>query len=271
MPDGSPVLKRLLDADVLRGPVLRAVVDAARFPPGSAGLDVGCGIGLQALVLAEAVGAAGRVTGLDIDPELLAHAAGLAEGAGLAERVTFRKGDMRAIPLDDRSVDWAWSADCVGYPAGPLAPILAELTRVVRPGGSVVIVGWSSQQVLPGHPGLEARLDATGSAYEPFLAGMRPDAHFLRAAGAFAAAGLVDVSARTFIGDIRGPLAPGERTALASLLEMLWRVPSAGVSHDDVRAYRRLCSADSEDFILDVPGYYAFFTYTMFRGLVPSG
>ena len=270
MSDGSSVIRRLLEADALRRPVLRAAINAAGLPRGSAGIDVGCGIGLQARLLAEAVGADGRVTGLDIDPELVAHAAGLAADAGLAERVTFRAGDMHAIPLDDRSVDWAWSADCAGYPAGPLAPILAELTRVVRPGGSVVVVGWSSQQVLPGHPGLEARLNARCSAYEPFLAGMSPETHFLRAARAFVEAGLVEVITRTFIGDVRAPLDPPQRIALAGLLEMLWRVPSGGVSDDDVRSYQRLCSARSEDFILDVPGYYAFFTYTMFRGRVPA-
>ncbi len=154
-------------------------------------------------------------------------------------------------------------------PGRSVRPVLEELARVVRPGGTVVIVGWSSQEVLPGHAALEARLDATCSAYAPFLAGMRREAHFLRAASAFVEAGFADVAARTFVGDVRSPIRPGERAALASLLEMFGEIPATGISDEDERAFQRLCSPGSEDFILDVPGYYAFFTYTMFRGRVP--
>ncbi|RJQ29303.1 MAG: methyltransferase domain-containing protein [Peptococcaceae bacterium] len=55
----------------LRKPVLRSTIQALPFPPGSRGLDTGCGIGLQTLLLAEALGPAGHVTGLDLSPEFL--------------------------------------------------------------------------------------------------------------------------------------------------------------------------------------------------------
>ena len=71
----------------------------------------------------------------------------------------------------------------MGYPAGELVPLLKELARVVRPGDSVAILAWSSQQLLPGYPLLEARLNATCSGLTRFLKRKRPESHFLRALG----------------------------------------------------------------------------------------
>jgi SAM-dependent methyltransferase len=240
------------------------------LPHGSHGLDAGCGIGLQAFLLAEAIGAEGRVTGMDIMPELLAHAEDLAAKAGLSERVIFRTGDVSCLPFEEDCFDWAWSADCIGYPAGELAPLLQELMRVVRPGGRVILLGWSSQQLLPGYPLLEARLNATCSGYIPFLKEKSPEVNFLRAHSGFRSVGLEQITIQTLVGDVRAPLHSGERTALTSLFQMLWGTPQPEVSMQDWAEYQRLCTPNSPDFIPDIPDYYAFFTYTIFRGKVPK-
>ena len=70
------------------------------------------------------------------------------------------------------------------------------------------------------------------------------------------------------MGDVQAPLGGGERTALLSLLEMLWTEPASGAAAE-WREYQQLCTPGSPDFILDQPGYYAFITYSMFRGKVP--
>ena len=67
----------------LREPVLRSAIQALQFPSGSRGLDAGCGIGLQTLLLAEAVGPAGHITGLDLSPEFLDHAEEMVEESWL--------------------------------------------------------------------------------------------------------------------------------------------------------------------------------------------
>ncbi len=126
-----------------------------------------------------------------------------------------------------RSFDWVWSADCAGYPAGDLLPVLKEMMRVVKPEGSVNILGWTSQQVLPGYPLLEARLNAAYSSYLPYLTGKDPRQHFLRALDAFQDAGLENVRAQTFVGEAQAPLKPEQRAALASLFEMLWTKPAS--------------------------------------------
>ena len=266
MTDANLIIQNLLQANPLREPVLRSIIESLQLPRGSHGLDAGCGIGLQALLLSEAVGEDGHVTGLDIMPELLAYGEDLAVKAGLSERVAFRAGDVSCLPFEDDRFDWAWSADCIGYPAGDLSPLLQELVRVIKPGGSVILLGWSSQQLLPGYPLLEARLNATCSGYIPFLKEKCPEVNFMRALSSFQNAGLEDGRAQTFVGEVQAPLSSDVRTAFISLFEMLWSAPRPEASVEDRAEYKRLCTPGSTDFILDIPDYYAFFTYSMFRG-----
>jgi demethylmenaquinone methyltransferase/2-methoxy-6-polyprenyl-1,4-benzoquinol methylase len=270
MEEATMYIQRSLEADALREPVLRCLIHSLSLPAGTHGLDAGCGIGLQALLLAEAVGQEGHVTGLDIMPELLACGEEIVAKAGLSDQITFRAGDVNRIPFEEDTFHWAWSADCIGYPAGDLARQLRELVRVVKPGGSIVLLGWSSQQLLPGYPLLEARLNATCSGYIPFFSGKRPESNFMRAMSCFQTLGLEEVEAKTFVGDVQAPLSQAERTALLSLFEMLWGEPQPDVSTEDWAEYKRLCTANSPDCILSLPDYYAFFTYSMFRGKVPE-
>jgi demethylmenaquinone methyltransferase/2-methoxy-6-polyprenyl-1,4-benzoquinol methylase len=261
-------IQRLLETNPIREPLLRSVIQSLQLSPGSRGLDAGCGIGLQSVLLIEAIGQAGHVTGLDILPELLVHGTEMVKISGLDGQISFREGDVGSLPFEDDSFDWAWSADCIGYPAGELVPVLGELKRVVRPGGSILLLGWTSQQFLPGYPLLEARLNGTCSGYLPYLKKSNPGLNFMRAAGALNQAGLEQVEARTVVSDVMAPLHEGQRTALVSLFEMLWGTPQAEVSPEDWQEYQRLCRPGSPDFILDLPDYYGFFTCTMFRGRV---
>lgn len=252
----------------LREPAVRLAIQALQLPLASRGLDAGCGIGLPALLLAEPVGPNGRVTGLDLSPELLVHAQQIVAEAGLSDRIAFREGDVNRLPFDDDTFDWAWSADCVGYaPLEPL-PLVKELARVVKPGGTVAILAWSSEKLLPGHPLLEARLNATSAGIAPFVRGNRPELHFLRALGWFHDAGLAEPTARTFVGDAHAPLADDVRSALTALFQMRWSGVESELAPEDWAEHRRLCLPESADFILTHADYYAFFTYSMFRGKV---
>jgi ubiquinone/menaquinone biosynthesis C-methylase UbiE len=258
-------------ANALIEPVDRAAIQALQLPLGSRGLDAGCGIGLQALILAEAVGPAGHVTGLDLVPQLLVYAKDMVEKAGLSERVSFREGDVSKLPFDDHTFDWAWSKDCVGYGIGPEPlSLVKELARVVKPGGRVAILSWSSEKLLPGHPLLEARLNATSAGIAPFVKGEKPELHFSRALGWFREAGLAEPTARTFAGDAHAPLADDVRSALIATFGMRWPGVESELTQEDWAEYQRLCLPESPDFIVDHPDYYAFFTYSMFYAKVPE-
>ncbi len=260
----------LLVCEPLRESTLRAMVRALRLPRGSSGLDAGCGIGLQCLLLAEAVGPAGHVTGLDVSAELLDCGRNMVREAGLSDRVSFQQGDVAKLPFDDHVFDWVWSADCVGY--GPWEPLtlLKELARVVKPGGIVAIAAWSSEKLLPGYPRLEARLGATPAGIAPFVQGKRPGLHFLNALGWFHGLGLKNAKARVFADSVCAPLTDEKRKALEALLGLRWPDAAAGLSPEDAEDFRRLCQPDSPDYILDRPDYYAFFTYSMFWVKLPA-
>jgi demethylmenaquinone methyltransferase/2-methoxy-6-polyprenyl-1,4-benzoquinol methylase len=251
----------------LREATIRSAIQALQFPEGSHGLDAGCGLGLQARLLAEAVGPAGHITGLDLSPEFLAYAERIVEKAGLSERISFKEGNVTGLPFDDDAFDWAWSMDCVGYiPLEPVA-LLRELARVVKPGGRVAILAWSSESLLPGYPRLEARLRATTAGIAPFAEGRNPQSHFLRALGWFSQAGLENASAQTFAGGAYAPLTDELRRALEDLFRMRWPGVKDELDPEDWATFRRLCLPESAEYILNQPDYYAFFTYSMFSGL----
>ena len=64
------------------------------------------------------------------------------------------------------------------------------------------------------------------------------------------------------------PLSDDIRNALMSLFQMLWVEPQSEGTQEDWAEYQRLCQPESPDFILNIPDYYAFFTYSMFHGKV---
>jgi SAM-dependent methyltransferase len=108
--------------------------DAARVGPGSAVLDVACGPGLVALALA---GAAGHVTGLDLTPAMLEKAQQLQRQRGL-NNLTWRLGRADALPYADDSFDAVVTRFSFHHFTDPRAA-LAEMVRVCRPGGRVVV------------------------------------------------------------------------------------------------------------------------------------
>jgi demethylmenaquinone methyltransferase/2-methoxy-6-polyprenyl-1,4-benzoquinol methylase len=264
--DNESYIKSLLMSDPLRESILREMVRAIQLPAGSRGLDAGCGIGLQCLLLAEEVGPTGHVTGLDISAEMLDYGREIVKKAGLSERIAFQEGDVASLPFDNDAFDWVWSADCVGYGPWEPLPLLKELARVVKPGGIVAITAWSSEKLLPGYPQLEARLGATKAGIAPFIQGKRPELHFMRALGWFRELGLKEPEAKVFADSVCAPLNDEIRNFLVALFDMRWPDVSAELSSEDLAEFQRLCLPDSPDFILNLPDYYAFFTYTMFWG-----
>ncbi len=269
-PQTSEYLARLIESTPLREAASGKVVTALDLPPGSLGLDVGCGNGALALLLAEAVGSAGHVTGIDISGEFIEHGRRLVAKAGMAGRVTLQSGDMNRLPFEDNAFDWALSMDCVDYHHGDPMTALKEMKRVVRPGGVLAICAWSSEKLLPGYPELEARLQATSAGIAPFISGQPPETHYLRTLGRFQALSLEVPSASTIAGEAHAPLSDELRAALVGLFEMRWPGIEVDISKGDLAELHRLTSPESPEFILDEPDYYGFFTYSLFTGKVPG-
>jgi len=269
MTESGEYLQCLIESSSFQETALGSVIDALELPPGSHGLDVGCGFGAQVMQLAQAGGPEGHVTGVDISREFLDYGRNIVEGSGLSDRISLVEGDMNLLPFQNDMFDWAWSSSCVGYFPGNPIPALREMVRVVKPGGTVAIIVWSSENLLPGYPMLEARLRETTAGLAPYIKGMSPQQHHMRLMGRLREAGLENVHGSTFVGDVQSPMTDELRKVMTGLFEMRWPAVESELSKDDWTELQRLIRPESQDFILDRPDYYGFFTYTMFRGRIP--
>jgi arsenite methyltransferase len=105
--------------------------------PGEFVLDVGSGAGTDSLVAAQMVAPQGRVTGVDMTPEMLAKARAAAVEMG-ATNVEFIEGEAERLPFEDESFDVLISNGVID-----LAPdkdaVFSEVHRVLRPGGRIQI------------------------------------------------------------------------------------------------------------------------------------
>jgi 2-polyprenyl-3-methyl-5-hydroxy-6-metoxy-1,4-benzoquinol methylase len=107
------------------------------FAPGTRLLDVGCGAGQLALIAARA---GARVTGCDIATNWVEKARTRAATEGLD--IVFDEGDAESLPYGDAQFDAV--ASFVGAMFAPRPESVAtELTRVCRPGGTIVMANWT--------------------------------------------------------------------------------------------------------------------------------
>ena len=271
MPEASRTVRLLRSADLLREPAIASAAHALHLPNGSHGLDAGCGIGSHCELLLRAIAPDGHLTGLDSCSEHLAVAVETARQCRVSDRISFRQGDVADLPFEANSFDWAWSVDCVGFIPGDPVEMVRGLGRVVKPGGVVALLLWSSQQLLPGYPFLEARLNGTKAGAAPATADWPPHRHPLRSMGWLSGAGLRDPAALTFVVDVYAPLQEDQKRALASLIEMRWGSPESELSEADREVFQRLKDRAHPNSIVDAEDYFGFFTYSLFWGVVPGG
>ena len=99
-------------------------------------LDAGCGSGSMARLLASKHPDA-TVTGFDLNGGYLDYARRIATHEGLTN-ITFREGDIQALPFADASFDLIWSKHVLFF-VPRIADALREFRRTIRPGGSIVI------------------------------------------------------------------------------------------------------------------------------------
>lgn len=127
----------------------RGTVARLQLPPGAHVLDVCCGSGASALPAARAVGRDGRVIGVDLAEDLLALARAKARAAGLAH-VEFRRADMTATGFPDGRFD---AVVCVFgiFFVPDMEQQVAELWRMVRPGGQLAITTWGTDFFEPAY------------------------------------------------------------------------------------------------------------------------
>jgi SAM-dependent methyltransferase len=124
-PGGAEEVARILEGSDIRG---------ARV------LDIGCGLGAIDVLLAREHGA-GKVTGIDLEPDLVAKARERVARAGLAERIELLQVTPGSLPFDAASFDVVFSKDSIVHiPDKPA--LFAEIHRVLVPGGRFIAGDW---------------------------------------------------------------------------------------------------------------------------------
>jgi SAM-dependent methyltransferase len=120
------------------------LLHAAAVGPGDRMLDVACGTGVVARAAAERVAPDGKVTGVDLNPAMLAVA------RRVAPEIDWRQGDVAALPFGDRAFDVVSCQAAMFFFHDPTGA-LSEMGRVTRPGGRVVVQSFSSLSAQPAY------------------------------------------------------------------------------------------------------------------------
>ncbi len=124
------------------GRLRRKSIEQAQIKPGERVLDVGCGTGDLTLLAKKFTGPTGQVAGLDAAPEMIEVARGKAR-RGQSD-VDFRVGVIERLPFPADSFDVVLSSLMLHHLPDDLKPqALAEVRRVVKPGGRLLIVDFS--------------------------------------------------------------------------------------------------------------------------------
>jgi ubiquinone/menaquinone biosynthesis C-methylase UbiE len=141
-------------ADHFAGPALgfwdrygEQTVARLSLAPGASVLDLCCGAGASAIPAAAAVGAGGSVTAVDVAAPLLRLARRRAASAGLMN-VDFREGDATKTGLPTGSFDAVVCVFGVFF-VRDMASFVAEMWRLVAPGGTLAITAWGPELFEP--------------------------------------------------------------------------------------------------------------------------
>ena len=148
-------------------------VNLARLQPGEQALDVGCGTGTLAIEVTRRVGRSGRVAGIDPGTEQIARAR--SKAARHNQSIDFQVGVIEQLAFPDSTFDVVFSTLMMHHlPASLKRQGLAEIARVLKPGGRLVIADFKRKQERQGRA---ARFHAGGSSTQD-LAALVKDAGF---------------------------------------------------------------------------------------------
>jgi len=173
--------------------------------PGERVLDVACGTGAVARLVAQRVGANGTVVGFDLNPGMLPVARAMPPPHG--GQIEWREGNVSAIPFPDATFDLALCQQGLQFfPGRPAA--LREMRRVLVPRGRLALSVWRPMQHSPGFAALATALgriiapEAAAIMQGPFALGSADDLRTL-----ITGAGFGDVVVQPAAKELRFPSA----------------------------------------------------------------
>jgi arsenite methyltransferase len=226
----------------------REVLRILALRPGETVVDIGAGPGFLAVEMAAAVGPHGRVHAIDPSESMLALARARETEPGTAP-VEVASGSANALPLPDASVDAAVATQVLEYVAD-IPGALAEVRRVLRPGGRVLLLDtdWDS---IVWHSNDDARTARLLTAWDEHLA----DPHLPRTLGTALRAAEFTVARPQVLPLFNVGSDPN--TYSAGLIQFIAAfVPGrAGVTESDVRAWLDDLASLGEDSFFSLNRY----------------
>jgi len=134
------------------GPWAPRVIALATPKPSERVLDVACGTGIVARLVADRLGAGSQIVGVDLNPAMIAKA------RSMAPEIEWREASVMAMPLPDASFDIVYCQ--LGLQFSPDRPgALREMYRVLAPQGRLGLMVWRAIEFCPGFGALAAGLE----------------------------------------------------------------------------------------------------------------
>jgi len=255
-------------------PEYEAMLSWVGIEPGSRVLDAGCGSGSYLPFLAELVGRSGCVAALDLAPENVAFVEEHAPKWGLPCPVEARVGSVSALPYPDGVFDAVWCANTTQYFGDEDLPaVMAELRRVVRPGGLVAVkdVDMNLLRLYPADPFLVFHLSEVSLRAERVNAESRGSLRGRELRRWLERSGLTEVRQWTALIERWAPLRPVERQFFGEWLAYLAGLAEErGVPETDLATWRAVRNPAASGHLLDHPDFYACEGQVVAVGRVPS-
>jgi ubiquinone/menaquinone biosynthesis C-methylase UbiE len=234
---------------------LEAIVKELPLTPDMQVLDLACGDGFYTRRIAERLGAAGSVTGADVNRQYLSEANAKASRETGGARVVFVAASFDELPFPDGTFDFVWCAQSLYSLPDPVV-VVRSMARVLRPGGVVAVLENDTlhQVLLPWPVHLELPLREAELAW--FVERSRNSNKYYvgrRLPAVLSAAGLEPLAMTTHAFDRQAPLGETEQALLQSYLEEVAKRVESRLDEPLLERLRELIEPTSPRHLLQQP------------------